>query len=130
MNTTPSSSFSLFGSGIAAKKYRIPDSTSPRQGKKLFMEVVSNYDLRTTDPETQGLFAVYLLMKGKFITQLEKLLEESETPVNVKLVICDFLLEEGFSEASQTVEKVLVETCHISREAFNTKEKDASVSKK
>jgi len=117
MNTTPSSY--LLETDLTQK------STTPHECKKLFMEVVSNYDLRTTDPETQGLFAVYLLMKGKFITHLEKLLKESEIPVNVKLVICDFFIEEGLYKNFQAVEKVLVETCHISR-----KEKDASVSTK
>lgn len=102
--------------------------TAPREQTKKFMESVKNLDLRETDPEKQGIFAVYLLMKGKYITQLAKLLEESETPIAVKLAICDFLLEEGFSETHATVEKILVEVCHIGLKEWQANKAKETVS--
>ena len=96
-------------------------TTDPR--KVTFTECVAKCDLRETDAEKLGICAVNLLMKGKFVTSLTKLLEENDTPVPVKLVICDFLLAEGFSDSYETVEKTLVEVCHNGRKEWQSNTK-------
>jgi hypothetical protein len=82
-----------------------------------------HFNIREDDPEKQGLFAVCLLMNGSYISQLTKLLEESETPITVKLFICDFLLKEGFMETSEIVGKTLVEISHIGRKEWHANKK-------
>ena len=100
--------------------------TRDEMKKVTFSETIAKFDVRESDAEKQGLFALALLMKGNFVAQLIQLLEESDTPESVKLIICEFLLDGEFSDARGAVEKTLMEVCHIGRKEWHSNMKKKS----
>lgn len=114
---------SLFNHDAFDAPTKKPEQFDPRcerRKKEVLPDAARKFDLKEGDPEKQGAFAVYLLMKGNFTSQLTQLLEERDTPVPIKLVICDFLVEGGFCDTLATVQKTLVEICQIGINEYNS----------
>lgn len=109
----------------ALRKDKTQD-TRDEMKRVTFSETIARFDVRESDAEKQGLFALALLMKGNFVIQLTQLLEESDTPVSVKLIICEFLLDGDFADAGCAVEKTLMEVCHIGRKEWHSNMKKKS----
>lgn len=95
---------------------------TPSEMKK----TIADFNLCETDAEKQGLFSLALLMKGNFVPQLTQLLEESDTPINIKLLICDFLVDSRIADVRDVVEKTLMEICHIGTNESHTNMKKKS----
>lgn len=95
---------------------------TPSEMKK----TIADFNLCETDAEKQGLFSLALLMKGNFVPQLTQLLEESDTPINIKLLICDFLVDSRIADVRDVVEKTLMEICHIGTNEWHTNMKKKS----
>lgn len=97
-------------------------TTSPFQNGKQFTENLRHFDIKETEFPREGLIAIHLLMKGKFIVQLTELLKEEIVPQKVKLLICQFFIEERHFETNEIVAKVLKENVD-----FNLKEKESTI---
>lgn len=87
-----------------------------------FQTDFKRFGIKENDHEAMGVNAVYLLMKGKYITQLTDLLREEEMPKSIKLMICNFLVRERFFETHEVVEKTLVDTFHTSLKEWKAHE--------
>lgn len=81
---------------------------------------LKRFGVKEDNAEKMGLTAVFLLIKGKYITQLTTLLQDEDVPKTVKLLICNFLLEERYSETHAIVEKTLVDTFQTSLKEWRT----------
>lgn len=77
-----------------------------------FNHDLSRFGIKDTDYENQGLNALYLLMRGKFIGELTALLQEESTPKSVKLLICNFMIRGRYFETHEIVQKTLVTVFH------------------
>lgn len=68
------------------------------------------FGIKDTDYEIQGLNALYLLMKGKFLTELRGILEDANMPATIKLLVSNYMVRGRYFEMHDIVAKTLVDT--------------------